>query len=253
MAQTRVILLPGMDGTGELFRPLVGVMASSMSARVVSYPQTGRQSYETLLPFVEDELRHERAVVLVAESFSGPLALRYAAANAESVRAVVLCASFVCSPLPRWLRHVVLPLWFRVPPPAMAVRRFMVGPDASDALVRSVRSAVRGVPPAVLADRLAAVLGVDCSADLQRCRAPVLYLAAGRDALVRRGASEAVRAARPDVTLRTVTAPHLLLQAAPEAAWREIERFLGENGIRPDRVEQEPAERASEDGNMSAI
>ena len=129
-------------------------------------------------------------------------------------------------PLPRWLRHVVSPLWFRVPPPARAVRRFMVGAGASDALVAAVTASIRSVPPRVLAERPKAVLRLDCADDLPRCRAPLLYVAARGDALVGKASGEAVRAARPDVTVRTVDGPHLLLQAKPAEAWREIECFL---------------------------
>jgi pimeloyl-ACP methyl ester carboxylesterase len=226
MSRSRLVLLPGLDGTGELFRPLLEVLPPAVSARVVSYPRAGPQPYGALLSYLEGQLRSEHDVVLVAESFSGPLAVRYAAAHADRVRAAVLCASFVRPPLPRWLRHVVSPLWFRVPPPARAVRRFMAGSGASDALVAAVTAAIRSVPPRVLAERLKAVLRLDCADDLRRCRAPLLYIAAGGDALVGKSSGEAVRAARPDVTVRTVDGPHLLLQAKPAEAWREIECFL---------------------------
>ena len=228
--ETRLVLLPGLDGTGELFRPLLEVIPPGFSARVVSYPTTGHQTYEALLAYLEGQLQTERDVVLLAESFSGSLAVRYAAAHADRVRAAVLCASFVRPPLPRWLRHLVLPACFRWPPPAWAVRRYMVGPAASEALVAAVTASIRSVPPRVLAERLKAVLQVDCADDLRRCRAPLLYLVAGLDALVRTSSAEAIRAARPDVTVRTVDGPHLLLQAAPETTWREIEQFLRDNG-----------------------
>ena len=39
-------------------------------------------------------------MVLIAESFSGPLAIRFAAANPDRVRALILCASFIRLPKP---------------------------------------------------------------------------------------------------------------------------------------------------------
>jgi hypothetical protein len=56
----------------------------------------------------------------------------------------------------------------------------------------------------------------------------MLYLVAGRDALVGRSGVEAVRSARSDVVIRSVDGPHLLLQVSPEAGWREIALFLSE-------------------------
>src|SRR3982751_5682640 len=125
-----IALLPGLDGTGDLFGPLLEVIPPGLPTRVVAYPVDRALSYPDLLRVVEAQLQKEADLVLVAESFSGPLALRYAAAHPGRVSAVVLCASFVGSPVPRWLRMFCTPLVFRFPPPAAALRWFMIGRDA---------------------------------------------------------------------------------------------------------------------------
>jgi pimeloyl-[acyl-carrier protein] methyl ester esterase len=226
MDQPTLVLLPGLDGTGDLFLPLLGVLPGHVTTRVVTYPTGEALSYPALSDLVEGQLRTERDVVLVAESFSGPVALRYAAAHPARVRAVVLCASFVRAPLPRWLRYLAAPLLLRIPPPAFALRRLMVGRNASESLVRAVRESIRRVAPHVLAGRLRDVFDLDCSYALRECAAPILYLVAAGDALVGRSCVEAVRAVNPHVSVRTVDGPHLLLQSEPRAAWREVARFL---------------------------
>ena len=188
-------------------------------------------SYDELLGRVRRELAGERDVVLVAESFSGPLALRYAAAEPGRVRAVVACASFVRPPAPAWLRHFVWPLLLRVPPPDWAVRRFMVGADATGELVGAVKAAVRKVRPHVLAGRLREVLAVDCAEDLRRCEAPVLWLAPSADARVRGVDGGAVCALNPRVTVKALEGPHLLLQARPSEAWGAVAEFLAREGV----------------------
>lgn len=231
-----LILLPGMDGTGELFRPLLDVIPHHLPRRVVSYPEDQPLSYDELLRFVGRSLAPEGDVVLLAESFSGPVAVRYAAAHPDAVRAVVLCASFVRAPVPRWVRFLVTPLLFHVPLPSFAVRRLMAGRDAPDALVAAVKAAVLRVRPGVLARRVREVFDVDCADALARCPAPVLYLAGGDDALVGPRGVEAVRVACPGMTVRTIEGPHLLLQARPSDCWREIARFLEatRGGVPPD-------------------
>jgi len=219
-------MLPGLDGTGELFRPLLDVMPRDLRTRVVAYPTQRALSYADLLGVIEAQLRDERDAVLVAESFSGPLALWYAAAHADRVRAVILCASFVRPPLPRWLRRFCVPVLFRVPPTGMAIRRLMVGGDATEPLVRAVKEAIKQVSPGVMAGRLREIMGVDAVAALRDCRAPLLYLAATNDALVGRRGVDGVRAVRPDVRVRYVEGPHLLLQREPVRAWAEIRQFL---------------------------
>ena len=221
-----LVLMPGLDGTGDLFRPLLDVIPARYATRVVTYPVDRFVPYADLLGIVEQQLGDEDDVVLVAESFSGPLAVRYAAAHPDRVAAMVLCASFVRPPSWGWLRWFLVPALFRAPPPGVVIRRLMVGRDAPDSLVRAVRAAVARVSPAVIAGRLKDVAAVNCAAALRGSRAPLLYLAATRDALVGNSAVDAVRAARPGVRVGRVEGPHLLLQRAPAEAWQEIQTFL---------------------------
>src|SRR6476659_7993753 len=117
-----IVLMPGLDGTGDLFRPLLGVIPPRYATRVVTYPVDRFIPYADLLGVVEQQIGDEVDVVLVAESFSGPLAVRYAAARPERVAAVVLCASFVRPPFWGWLRWFLVPAWFRAPPPGFVIR-----------------------------------------------------------------------------------------------------------------------------------
>src|SRR5678816_2385923 len=114
-----------MDGAGDLFRPFQEVVPAALSCRVVRYPTDRPLPYDRLLPLVEQQLGGEGDVVVVAESYSGPLALRLASGRPDRVRAVVLVASFICPPLPPWVRHLVAPMMFRMAPPATVLRRFM--------------------------------------------------------------------------------------------------------------------------------
>ncbi len=72
------VLLPGMDGTGLLFTPLLSALPIGVDPIVVSYPADRAASPEELLRIVLAHLPGEGAYVLIAESFSGPLALRAA-------------------------------------------------------------------------------------------------------------------------------------------------------------------------------
>lgn len=221
-----LVLLPGLDGTGDLFRPLLDVLPQGIDCTVVSYPPDVPLSYDDLMPAVAGQLPRDRSLVLLAESFSGPVALKFAAAHPDRVRAIVLCASFLRSPVPAWARFLVGAWLFRLPPPTFGLRLLMVGWRTPRSLVNAVRAAIRRVAPDVLARRVRAVLTVDCTDTLVACPAPILYLRAAQDALVSKRSVHAIAAARPDVMVRTVQGPHLLLQASPAAAWREIAEFL---------------------------
>ena len=49
--------------------------------------------------------------------------------------------------------------------------------------------------------------------------------------VISRRCSEDIRRVRPDTSLKTLPAHHMLLQLAPQTAWREIEAFLTAHGV----------------------
>src|SRR5262245_5039352 len=90
----KLILMPGMDGTGELFAPFLDALGDSIESCVLQYPTHEPLRYSELLPRVRAELPHSGSFVLLGESFSGPLALMLAAEQPAGLCGVVLCASF---------------------------------------------------------------------------------------------------------------------------------------------------------------
>jgi pimeloyl-ACP methyl ester carboxylesterase len=95
-----IVLLPGIDGTGELFRPFTEALPPQFIPQVISYPTSGPQSYDDLVHVVNRALPPTKHFVLLGESFGGPLALKVASQSIPNLRAVVLCATFVLNPLP---------------------------------------------------------------------------------------------------------------------------------------------------------
>jgi pimeloyl-ACP methyl ester carboxylesterase len=162
-------------------------------------------------------------IVIIAESFSGPLAV--AVAERRPVAAFVFCNSFVVAPRAWTFRWLASPLLFRLPMPGFVLRRYMVGAGADETLVREVSEAVAAVPAAVLASRLRSVLSLDVTDAFGRCIAPTLYVRGTEDRLVPESASRRMAAVRP-ISIVPVPGPHLLLQANPAGAWRAIVPFL---------------------------
>lgn len=112
----KLVLLPGLDGTGTLFTPLLDHLAATPV--VASYPPEPL-SYERLLAQVA-RLLPDGPFVILAESFSGPLAIRLAYRRPPGLQALVLVSSFPRFPWGRWLRWSVAPWMFsRLPGPAL--------------------------------------------------------------------------------------------------------------------------------------
>ena len=97
-----LLLLPGLDGTGELFVHFIAALPESWTAVTVTYPTDRFLTYAGLRPFVAAAAPQLGRFVLVAESVSTPLALWYAATKPQNLVAVIICAGFVRSPVLRW-------------------------------------------------------------------------------------------------------------------------------------------------------
>jgi pimeloyl-ACP methyl ester carboxylesterase len=221
-----VVLLPGLDGTGDLFAGLVRTAPAEIEVSTVHYPDHRVLDYDGHLEIARRHLPAAGPFLLVAESFSGPIGIRLAAAAPTGLVGLVLCNTFARRPSWRGFRYLPWELFFRRPVPRFTVRRRLVGRWTSPEWVRIVREATADVDPAVLAARMRSVLSVDASEELRRVAVPLLYLRGTRDGLVPRRSLEHVRAVKPSVEVVELDAPHMLLEVAPEAAWEAITHFL---------------------------
>ena len=223
----KLVLLPGLDGTGVLFAPLLRVLPSHFSTQVISYPPKELLSYADLLRYVQERVPAGEAYVLLAESFSGPLALELAATHPPNLKAIVLCATFVSNParFPSRLSPLIGKFAFGLEPPAFFIKKYLLG-EAPDDLVESFRSVLRSVSPAVLAQRVRSVLRVDAREAVKKCQLPVLYLVARQDKVIKRRGLAELRILKPEMEVIEVEGPHLLLQQAPERCIKAIDEFV---------------------------
>ncbi len=212
----RVLVLPGLDG-GEAPRlPLVRALPPPLAGEVVAYPRERLMGYDALLGWAARRIESPgEPVVLVGESFSGPLAVRAAAAHAGVVRGVVLVATFAHRPVPGWLRFVATSLTFRLPPPRAFLRQWLLGPDASDDEVDVLRREIMAVRPAVMAHRVREALTVDVREELAALTVPVMVVEASRDRVLGRRRRRALWQVRPSLRWEVVDAPHLVIEREP--------------------------------------
>lgn len=222
-----LVLLPGLDGTGVLMRPLLAALPAEPAPVVVAYPSDEILGYDALLERVLAALPRGRPFVLVGESYGGPLALRAAAMRPPGLAGLVLCATFVRNPhpwLPRWTKHAVTPGLLGLFP-KMSQAKMLLGGYSTPELRALSAEALARVRPEVLAARVRDVLAVDVAAELASCPVPVLYLRGTKDGVVPRWNARAIRRIRPSVEVVDLPAPHLVLQTQATAAAAAITRF----------------------------
>jgi len=215
-----------MDGTGKLFDPFIrllpqGTSQEKLQTVVINYPVDVRLTYEQLAVRVFAQLPAAKPFVIVAESFSGPVALLLAEKCGGNLRAVVLVSSFVRQPLSSlgtWIARLPWTLMFRLRPPLWILRWLLMDSTTPSTLVREVREAIASVQPDVLAARLRDALRVDCAKVAHDCPARIVCLTAQKDRLLPRR-----NQMPPAAQVLPVSGPHLLLQCVPEAAVKAMQ------------------------------
>jgi len=224
---TPLVLLPGMDGSGRLFAPFIAALPPHRHAHIARYPDS-MTGYEEIARYAERFLP-PGPCVLVAESFSGPVAAMLAAQAPDRVKALVFAASFVAAPLPAMFRSLV-PLFYGPAVPRWLLSWVMASKATPAATLDVMMEILQEAPDDMWRGRLTAAMSVDARQILRDTHCPMLVLQAGRDRLLG-PAAFALLKVRPCVAIRAPGQPHLLLQSAPQQAVAAIEDFLKMSGI----------------------
>ena len=223
----QVLLLPGLDGTGRLFAPLVAALPSSINAKVVTYPPGEALDLQALASLVLRHLPREKAIV-VAESFSGLVVLELLQSAANRLGGVIFVGAFAEPPRPFLLR--LAPVASRSPVllrsvPAFLLRQYCLGREASAAQLNQLREALASVSPEVLSHRLSLV-AARRSFGKSPIEVPCCYIRALQDRLVPAHCATWFQERFSHCDLKEIDGPHFLLQTRPREAAQAIVSFL---------------------------
>jgi pimeloyl-[acyl-carrier protein] methyl ester esterase len=213
----KIVILPGLDGTGTLLSEVGERLARKHVVSIIQYP-SNLYRYEDLQRWVEDSLPKDDFII-VAESFSGPLAIMLAGQKPFGLKGVVFVATFAKTPvkLPSVLTYAVeiMPIKSRLL--TWLAQPLLMGKWSNTEFTAKFRQAMNLVPAATIAGRLREVLKVDIVKRLGRLSIPIIYLSATKDRLVPSRMSRDFDLA-PDAIF-AIEGPHFLLQAnSPQAA-----------------------------------
>ena len=227
MAKVSLIFLPGMDGTGQMFEPLIRALAGEFEIKVVTYPTSIPLGYAELEAIARKAVPKEGPYVILGESFSGPIAISLAASASVRLKGVILCCTFVRNPRPALSAFGLLLGFFPIGAIPAAARAHLLFGRFSNAVLRaSLAQSLAQVSLSVLRKRLSAVLSVDVSVQLAAIGLPLLYLRASQDRLVPPSASALVVNINRTTQVVQIEGPYCLLQAVPTKAGNVITAFL---------------------------
>lgn len=227
-----IFLLPGFDGTGLLFQPME--QALGYRCRTTTLPFDDEVTLEDYVESVNARLP-SRNVILLAESFSGPIALSLLARYPGRFDAAILCATFASSPfgsvmgLSRWVMESFLG---HKPLENLLLNKFCAIGDVPNNVQHAVKTVENLISPRIIKTRFNMIAGMNVTNLLSRISAPVLYLRALKDKLVSAPLREELFENIPQICLKEVNGPHLLLQCEPRVCVDAILNFLDMSGTK---------------------
>ena len=213
---SQVVFMPGFDGDASLRAEFVHALAEGgRSVRSVSYPPRVLGTLDAYREHAMASVPVDWKPVLVAESFSGLVAARWAAIDSR-VRGLVLCASFARNPVGYAAEiGAQLPSLVQIGP--WLTRPFTRRP--SDPRRRrwsdGFSLALGALPPEVVAERMRIIAAEDVGPTLARLVVPVVVVQFKGDLVI--GPSERAHLERVCHNARVIRipGPHFAIEAKP--------------------------------------
>lgn len=225
----RLVLLPGMHGDGELFSDFIKALPEDFASTTPLYPNDVCLSYADHLRAVEHSASEYGPFVMLAESFSTPIAIQLAATNQPNLKGLVISAGFATSPVRgvlRWIAPILVPVLSYVPVNKIGARVMVPGPAPPNSTSACMRAAIAAVKPKVLMHRVQSVLRCNVLEELRKVTVPILYLQARHDRLVNPICLEEMMRVKPEIEVMQLKGPHMLLQQMPQEAAEIVGEFV---------------------------
>jgi pimeloyl-[acyl-carrier protein] methyl ester esterase len=211
-----VLLLPGFDGDGRLREPFLRELRPAYDARAVAYPNRVLGSLAGYCRFAAEQVRQEERVVLIAESFSGLVAARWAVRDPH-VHGIVFCAAFARNPV--WAASVgaALPNVVRFGAQFLGPLRMTSSDPVRRQWSRDLGRTLQALEPEVVAERLGLIATENVSEDLRALRIPVILLQFDGDLVVGPGARSELETVCHNARVIRHPGPHFALETQPRS------------------------------------
>ena len=189
-----LLYFPGMDGTGQLFYRQQAALSDHFNLLALALPPVSLPRHWTAIAKQIDLLlsreKQDQDLYLCGESFGGCLALAYASQFPKQIAKLILinpATAFARRPwlqlgipLNRWLPEIFQSVTTLTGLPFLAAIERLHPGDR-----RQLLQAMRSLPPAIIAERLALLQNFsESDIDLNQIQKPSLILASQRDRLL---------------------------------------------------------------------
>lgn len=235
-SEYEIVFLPGFDGEPGLRRDFVDALALEAPVRLVRYPRYPLGTLDAYQRFAAGEAKGILPRVLVAESFSGLVAARWAARDPQ-VAALVLCGAFARNPVGVMANlGAVLPSLTKLGPRLTGA--FARGPRdfVHREWATGLEKALREMRDEVVAERLRMIAGEDVRAELASVRSPIVLLQYDGDQVIPVRARRELESVCHNAAVVRIDGPHFAIETQPRACAEAIRarlRILFPTALRP--------------------
>jgi pimeloyl-ACP methyl ester carboxylesterase len=215
---TEIVFMPGFDGVAELRDEFVRSLSSIAPARAIGYPNRTLETLNGYARFAAEQVGPESRPVLVAESFSGLVAARWAAQDPH-VAAIAICGGFARSP------NAWASLGASMPSTAqffganfMNPMSFVSSDPARKRWSHALATALGSLHRDVVAERLRLIATEDVTSELQALRIPVILAHFKEDIVVGEDSRDTLEAACHEPRVVAIAGPHFTIETRPREA-----------------------------------
>lgn len=220
-----LVLLPGFDGTGLLFNDFINKCPPEFTTEVIKIPSDGIQTYENLEERIHPNIPNKSRIVLLGESFSGPLATKIAANQNENIIGLILVSTFIKSPKSPYFNYLPINMLAKIPIPICLMQYLLLGKEKDIGFTNSLKAIRRHLSPDLIKNRMNSILTADETENFLKVKIPIIYFRALHDKLIGYDSLKYLITLRPDIIVEEFETEHLLLQTAPKQSWDKIKHF----------------------------
>ncbi|MHB8111376.1 MAG: alpha/beta fold hydrolase [Syntrophorhabdaceae bacterium] len=228
MSKINIMLIPGIQGTGHFFSPLLRVLPDNFHSIVISYPDNILKSLEDHADYVAEHFP-AGDIFIIAESFGGLVALMLLHRHPGKIQSIIFSATFSEALYPKFIYGASL-----IPGAPYLVKKmpvrilgyFLFRPYSDKNLEKLLKSGLPKIDPAGFKQRAKLVSeGYPYPDDYFSI--PCLYLQSLRDRVVPHKSADWFASHFSPFELITFDAPHSLLQTRPRECAEKIINFIG--------------------------
>jgi len=219
----KIILLPGVDGTGILFEPFLQTFKTDIPIEVIPLTEDSDQSILHQVSLIEDAVADE-PVIFIVESYSGLLAYELAKRNKINIKQIFFFGCFLQTPSLIGKIGPFLPVHLLKVIPDKLLSHFLFNQWSSPELIALFHKALESVNFSNLKKRIKIISSYQ--KPIQPIDIPSIYVQASMDKLVDADNIELFKELCHNLQIEVVEATHLLLQTQPQAMCQLIHKYL---------------------------